>query len=169
MLRRVIGATVALAVLALVFCVLERRWRARPAKSGADLRTDLFYWFLTPLVSRPLAQLGSFLVALPVLWLAGQSLSRQALLQGHGPAAQWPYWLQAVLVMGDFVGYWTHRAFHRGRLWRFHAVHHSSVTLDWLSSVRVHPVNDLLTRMVQALPSSPAASRSWCWPPTCRS
>jgi sterol desaturase/sphingolipid hydroxylase (fatty acid hydroxylase superfamily) len=31
-------------------------------------------------------------------------------------------------------------------------VHHSSTELDWLSSVRVHPVNDLLARIVQAIP-----------------
>ncbi|MDX1561649.1 MAG: sterol desaturase family protein, partial [Gammaproteobacteria bacterium] len=35
-------------------------------------------------------------------------------------------------------------------LWRFHAIHHSSQDLDWLSSVRLHPVNDWLSRWVQA-------------------
>jgi sterol desaturase/sphingolipid hydroxylase (fatty acid hydroxylase superfamily) len=38
------------------------------------------------------------------------------------------------------------------RLWRFHAVHHSSVDLDWLSAVRLHPVNDALMRIAGALP-----------------
>jgi sterol desaturase/sphingolipid hydroxylase (fatty acid hydroxylase superfamily) len=44
-----------------------------------------------------------------------------------------------------------HRLFH-GPLWRFHAIHHSSVDLDWLSSVRLHPLNDVLTRLVQVVP-----------------
>ena len=35
-----------------------------------------------------------------------------------------------------------HRLLHRPLLWRFHAVHHSSTQVDWLSAVRVHPVND---------------------------
>jgi sterol desaturase/sphingolipid hydroxylase (fatty acid hydroxylase superfamily) len=50
------------------------------------------------------------------------------------------------------VGYWMHRWFHGRRLWRFHAVHHSSVDLDWLSAVRLHPVNDALMRVAGTLP-----------------
>src|SRR5262249_19046922 len=44
------------------------------------------------------------------------------------------------------------RGFHGARLWRAHAVHHSSVDLDWLSAVRLYPVNDLVMRIVGALP-----------------
>jgi sterol desaturase/sphingolipid hydroxylase (fatty acid hydroxylase superfamily) len=71
---------------------------------------------------------------------------------GFGPMAALPTWLQAVgmLVVGDFAGYWTHRWFHTGPLWPFHAVHHSSTELDWLSSVPIHPVNDVVPRIVQA-------------------
>jgi len=51
------------------------------------------------------------------------------------------------------VGYWTHRAFHRvRRLWPFHAVHHSSARLDWLAAARVHPVNEIVSRIAVALP-----------------
>lgn len=62
-------------------------------------------------------------------------------------------WLIALemLVAGDFIGYGTHRAFHGRALWKFHAVHHSSEELDWLSSVRLHPVNDVLSRMTQVM------------------
>jgi len=56
----------------------------------------------------------------------------------------------AMIVIGDFVGYWTHRAFHIGRPWRLHAVHHSSEHLDWLAAVRVHPLNELVNRVVSA-------------------
>lgn len=45
-----------------------------------------------------------------------------------------------------------HRAFHGRRLWAFHAVHHSSVDLDWLSAVRLHPVNDAVMRVAGMLP-----------------
>jgi sterol desaturase/sphingolipid hydroxylase (fatty acid hydroxylase superfamily) len=34
----------------------------------------------------------------------------------------------------------------------FHAIHHSSRTVDWLSSVRLHPVNDAIARIAQVLP-----------------
>jgi beta-lactamase class C len=63
-------------------------------------------------------------------------------------------WLQAVMVyvIADFCGYWTHRLFNRGKWWPFHAVHHSSEDLDWLGSLRVHPVNDLVNKLAQAAP-----------------
>ena len=56
------------------------------------------------------------------------------------------------LLLADFLAYWTHRVFHARWLWPFHAVHHSSTTVDWLSSVRLHPVNDVVARVVQVLP-----------------
>ena len=45
-----------------------------------------------------------------------------------------------------------HRLFHRRPLWRFHAVHHAARELDWLSSVRVHPVNEALMRVAYVVP-----------------
>jgi sterol desaturase/sphingolipid hydroxylase (fatty acid hydroxylase superfamily) len=73
---------------------------------------------------------------------------------GYGPLSRQPLWLQAiqVYVLVDFCSYWTHRLFHRGRWWPFHAVHHSSEDLDWLGSLRVHPVNDLVNKLAQATP-----------------
>ena len=41
----------------------------------------------------------------------------------------------------DFVLYWIHRAFHRGFLWKYHAVHHATRELEWTSAARFHPVN----------------------------
>lgn len=80
-------------------------------------------------------------------------------LQGLSPRETWVtglpivFQLAGVLLLGDFLGYWQHRAFHRlGPLWKFHAIHHSSKNLDWLSSVRVHPINDVLSNIVTALP-----------------
>jgi len=37
-------------------------------------------------------------------------------------------------------------------MWPFHAVHHSSEDLDWLGSLRVHPVNDFVNKLMQAAP-----------------
>jgi sterol desaturase/sphingolipid hydroxylase (fatty acid hydroxylase superfamily) len=66
--------------------------------------------------------------------------------RGYGPLSRQPIWLQAtqIYLLVDFTGYWTHRLFHTGNWWPFHAVHHSSEDLDWLGSLRVHPVNDLV-------------------------
>jgi sterol desaturase/sphingolipid hydroxylase (fatty acid hydroxylase superfamily) len=40
--------------------------------------------------------------------------------------------------------YWIHRGFHRPGMWPYHAVHHSSEELDWISASRFHPVNIFL-------------------------
>ena len=37
-----------------------------------------------------------------------------------------------------------HRGYHGANLWKYHAVHHSSEDLDWISAARFHPVNILL-------------------------
>jgi sterol desaturase/sphingolipid hydroxylase (fatty acid hydroxylase superfamily) len=34
--------------------------------------------------------------------------------------------------------------FHRGGFWKYHAIHHSSEDVDWISAARFHPVNLLL-------------------------
>jgi sterol desaturase/sphingolipid hydroxylase (fatty acid hydroxylase superfamily) len=62
---------------------------------------------------------------------------------GHGPLSELPLWLQALLflVLSDFMLYWLHRMFHGGAFWKYHAIHHSSEDLDWISAARFHPVN----------------------------
>ena len=45
------------------------------------------------------------------------------------------------LVATDFALYWIHRLFHRGFLWKYHAVHHASKDVEWISASRFHPVN----------------------------
>lgn len=68
-----------------------------------------------------------------------------------GAVQQQPMWLLVieVLLVGGLIRYATHRLLHGRRLWKFHAVHHSSTQVDWLSSVRMDPVNDALTRVAQ--------------------
>lgn len=144
------GLFVVLAVLSLAFRALEGRW-----PQGEGRRTDLAYWFFTPLVTKAVTR-GAVL-PLVVLWALakGVDLSPEAVQSAlaAGWMAQKPLWVQipAALLVADLVGYWQHRLFH-GPLWRFHAVHHSSRTLDWLASVRLHPVNDFVARFLQAIP-----------------
>lgn len=147
---RLPGLFVGLVVLSLVFRVLEGRW-----PQGRGRSTDLAYWFFTPLVTRAVNRVG--LIPFVALWALAKGVplnpSAVKAAVASGLMAQKPLWLQvpAALLMADFVGYWAHRFFH-GPLWKFHAVHHSSETLDWLASVRLHPVNDFLTRLAQAVP-----------------
>lgn len=152
------GLLIGLVVVGGLMIALERLWPA--VKEQPLLRrgwpTDLAYWAFTPLVTRAISRVG-VIVALAVLALAlGLKLERatfEAFLAGHGPVGAQPKWLQAVelLIVLDFLAYWMHRIFHGQRLWPFHEIHHSSEDLDWLSAVRVHPVNDVVNRVVPAV------------------
>lgn len=51
----------------------------------------------------------------------------------------------AVLIIGDFIGYWRHRAQHSAQLWPAHAIHHSDRALSWFSLIRMHPIDRLGT------------------------
>jgi sterol desaturase/sphingolipid hydroxylase (fatty acid hydroxylase superfamily) len=49
------------------------------------------------------------------------------------------------VAMFDLAIYWTHRWYHEVPvLWRFHAVHHSTEHLDWVSGFRSHPLDGTL-------------------------
>ncbi len=61
--------------------------------------------------------------------------------------ASWPFVIQfGLAVLGaDLAQYGVHWLFHKVPfLWKFHAVHHSTETLDWLSGSRQH-ILDMLT------------------------
>ena len=66
-----------------------------------------------------------------------------------------PYWLQVVeaVILADLGFYFAHRMFHGVPwLWRFHAIHHSIEELDWLAGVRVHALDQVVTKGVSMLP-----------------
>ena len=49
------------------------------------------------------------------------------------------------IALFDCAIYWTHRWYHEVPiLWRFHAVHHSTEHLDWISGFRSHPFDGTL-------------------------
>jgi sterol desaturase/sphingolipid hydroxylase (fatty acid hydroxylase superfamily) len=150
------GLLIAFVVLLLAFRALQllRPREARLPLLRRGLWTDLAYWAFTPLVTRAITRITVLIAIVPVALLVYGKVDKELLLHGFGPASRLPLWLQAVLILalGDLIGYWMHRAFHGRRMWRFHAVHHSSVDLDWLSAVRLHPVNDALMRVAGAVP-----------------
>ena len=89
---------------------------------------DCLYWFITPLVSQVLSMGAIICVMFPVYYLIGRSTEWDVVMHGFGPVAEMPLWAQGLIaiVIGDFIGYWTHRLFHCSKLWDIHAVHHGS-------------------------------------------
>ena len=149
---------VALVILSAIFFVIERvvgRGRNQPVVRTGWF-TDVVYWFTTILLTKPFVRL-MLILPLSLLIIAkvtSTDVLRMGTYAGYGPLSRQPIWLQAIqiYVLVDFCAYWTHRLFHRGKWWPFHAVHHSSEELDWLGSLRVHPVNDLVNKLMQATP-----------------
>ncbi len=140
-----LALVIALPLLAAIFYLLERRFAALPHKSvfRRERITDFGFWFLTPLVTRTLT---SAVIFVAVLLMPGGS---ETWFTRQRTALQ----IIETLVAADFLAYVGHRLFHRrGMLWRIHAVHHSSVDLDWLSATRLHPLNEVGMRLFQVVP-----------------
>jgi len=155
--QELLRITIALLMLGVIFLLIETRFPSRPGqpKWRRGISTDLIYWVFTPLVTKFITRFAvGALALLAVVVVLGKKAVQSIATSGYGPVSHWPPWAQAAgaLALGDFIGYWMHRLFHGARLWRFHAVHHSSTEVDWLSSARLHPVNDILARAAQAIP-----------------
>jgi len=158
--RTILSVAISLLILAAIFFVIERiAGRGRNREQPILRRgwgTDVIYWFTTVLLTKPLVRL-LFVIPIVILVIARvvpADAFKDGSYSGFGLLSQQPFWLQTIQIylIVDFMGYWSHRMFHGGRWWPFHAVHHSSEDLDWLGSLRVHPVNDMVTKMAQAVP-----------------
>ncbi len=155
LLHQLIGLLVSFGGLTALYWLIARFWPSVPGQKifRRGFWTDCVYWLWTPIVTKAVTPIAIAIARLPA-HLRSSGLHYNTLAQGHGFLSRQPLWLQGieVFVLGDFLGYWQHRLFHERRLWRFHAVHHSSAQLDWLSSVRLHPVNDIGSKLIQAVP-----------------
>ncbi len=138
-----------LAALFVLFTLLARLTPCNPNQSWqrSDLITDLCYYFLMPVTTR----FVRILLMSAGIYIVFHGLSENDIMQyikyGYGPLAAMPVWLQAavIVLVSDFVLYWTHRFFHGKSMWRYHAIHHSPAHVDWLSTYRFHPINAWLT------------------------
>jgi sterol desaturase/sphingolipid hydroxylase (fatty acid hydroxylase superfamily) len=155
MIAKAFGLIIALLVLGVLLSTLEHIAPANKNQSRwrHDMAVDVRYWFFTAIVTKLMTKVAMVGAFLGISLFLGRHLNA-SLLAGFPPINTQPRWLMVmeVLLIGDLIGYFMHRAFHRGRLWKFHAIHHSSQELDWLSSVRLHPVNELITRITQIAP-----------------
>ncbi len=149
------------AILGLGFGVVERVW---PSIVGhrwwrrRGVRTDLAYFLYSPTAGKVLSGIVVFAAVMSLATVFQQDLTvdqlrglaqRDTVVGRQAPIVQ----VVEMLLVGDLIGYWTHRAFHTFTImWRAHAVHHSSTELDWLSSARVHPINELVNNLATATP-----------------
>ena len=153
---RLVQLAIGLVVLGLVFWPLERFFPSvrgkRVVRQG--FRVDLIYWFFTPTITAGLTFGVTVLTAVAIILISGGDIRPGNLVIGRPPISSLPPVLQylTALVAADFLSYFAHRLFHSGKLWDFHAIHHASEELDWLSSVRLHPVNQALGQVIIVAP-----------------
>jgi sterol desaturase/sphingolipid hydroxylase (fatty acid hydroxylase superfamily) len=131
--------TVWLAISLTLFGPLHWLFRAQEQPFWRrDMKADLGYWFLGPL-------LYGYVMFVARSCAVDHHLGRMGASATSSLAAM-PILLQVgiILLVTDVVQYWGHRLFHRNPLWRFHCIHHAPTQVDWLTSVRIHPVNFIL-------------------------
>jgi len=131
------------------FIPLERLFARLPDQPifRRSWRTDLSYFFVSTLF----VQVTTLLTLQPAMILFSWA--------SHPGVQAWiaaqPSLLQfvAILFVADLTQYWVHRAFHRVPwLWRFHRIHHSAESMDWLAGSRLHLVDIAVTRGLSYVP-----------------
>lgn len=139
-IRIVVTHIVQLLPLVIALVVVEHLvGRASRSWGNRGVRTDLGYLVLSA-VYGPLAHY--FLALLLVVLALPPALA-------HGwdaPWASWPLMLQVLLflLLRDILIFARHWLFHSRFLWPFHAVHHSSPEVNWLSAARFHPLESII-------------------------
>jgi sterol desaturase/sphingolipid hydroxylase (fatty acid hydroxylase superfamily) len=129
-----------------VFTVLTLISPCNPGRSWwhkRGLGTDLAYWVFVPVFSRYLRIWATVMGTMLIFGITDGDAISKFYDHGHGAIGRLPLWEQGILylVATDFALYWSHRVFHRGILWKYHAVHHASKDVEWISAARFHPVN----------------------------
>jgi len=132
-----------------ILVVLERLAPLHPAQPTlrAGWRVDLLHMFLSGAVIR----IGTTVLTVAASLLAVSLVPEPVRLAVRSQPDVFEF--NHVLLLSDICFYAAHRTCHAVLLlWRFHAVHHSSETLDWLATYRVHPVDQILNSTAIALP-----------------
>ena len=151
----IVTSTVQILIAGLVFwavyVVLGRRHLLRPdigkILRDTHLLTDLCHYIGNKLIFIPL---WIVFVAL-LLGGSGQDGGQQSAIGTAIAGLPWIVQLLLSLLLFDLTAYWRHRLMHTALLWPFHAVHHSSLHLNWLSGTRNHPINTLTIYLCGAL------------------
>ncbi|MEM8926167.1 MAG: sterol desaturase family protein, partial [Actinomycetota bacterium] len=133
-----------LIVIPVLFLLVVPFEKLFPRHRGQRLRrpaltTDLTYAVINPTLTVITVAVAVVVGAASLLWIPGLLLRPLVALL---PPVVLPV---VAVVLFDLAGYWVHRWAHEvPMLWRFHAVHHSTEHLDWVSGFRIHPLDGAL-------------------------
>jgi sterol desaturase/sphingolipid hydroxylase (fatty acid hydroxylase superfamily) len=141
-ISKAVAAWLDLIPFALFFGVLawalkRQAFAEQVRRAFPEIRTNLGLFAIDSFVVLPF-------VMVPSAWLVGQLGNSQELRSFWEELPVWLVCLAAVIA-GDYVGYFRHRIEHTRPLWPAHATHHSDRQMNWLTLVRMHPVNRFTT------------------------
>ncbi len=133
-----IGIVAVLFVLVVPFEKLfprHRGQRIRRKQAGSDIA----YALAGPLLNGVGVAVAVVVGVATLAWIPGLLVRP---LVGMMPSAALPF---VGIGLFDLAIYWVHRWAHEVPiLWRFHAIHHSTEHLDWISGFRSHPFDGAL-------------------------
>ena len=138
-----------LLMMALIYVPIERLWPQDPAQSTfrPEWTLDVAYFLSTHLP----VQILSLMILLPAT--EASRLFGSPALQRFVGGLPWLVQFAFAVLIADLAEYAAHRLVHTVPfLWRFHAVHHSAKSLDWIAGSRAHFVDDVIIRGAVLLP-----------------
>lgn len=145
MLRPIIGFLILMAIFTIIERVFVLRREQKIFRKGWFC--DLFHYFVNPI----LLHIG-VLVGGVLLYISFHRLLHNNLQIAIGAQPLWLQFIEAYII-GEVIFYFIHRAAHViPWLWKFHAIHHSSEQMDWLASVRLHPMEQVITELGIGVP-----------------
>ncbi len=132
-----------------IYITLERLYALKPEQPTfrKEWMVDLTYFFINSL----LVQVVGLLTMQPAMIFFNWARNDDVVLL----MSKLPLVLQVplCLLVADLTQYWVHRAFHHfPLLWRFHSIHHSTESMDWLAGSRLHIVDAVITRGLTYIP-----------------
>jgi sterol desaturase/sphingolipid hydroxylase (fatty acid hydroxylase superfamily) len=140
-LKTLLGPTIFFAILATVL----KGWKIFEAtrQTMREATTNVLLYIIDTVFILPLIVVVIVAVKSGVIFLACRLVAEEV-WEGM------PGWLAGTLVVfcGDFVGYWRHRYEHTSLIWPTHAIHHSDTAMSWLTLFRFHPLNRLITAVI---------------------
>ena len=135
-------------ILAFIFIPLEQIFFLHKQKIfRPEWKTDITYFFIGHFIGR--------IAGAIIVTISFSILTNFIDLQLQNKVASQPLWLQFIeaVIIADMGYYIAHRLLHTiPWLWQFHAVHHSIEHMDWLAAVRVHPCDQIFTKIWQMMP-----------------
>jgi sterol desaturase/sphingolipid hydroxylase (fatty acid hydroxylase superfamily) len=70
------------------------------------------------------------------------------------------------ILLADFCSYWVHRLQHASRfVWAFHATHHAQEQLNFMTTIRSHPVDHFISDFLKFVPQLTLGASPMSWLP----